>query len=261
MKKLIYLLTIVMFLSTLAGCSCEHEWSDATCTEPKICTKCEATEGDPAGHSWTDATCTSPKTCTSCNAIEGESLGHIEGEMKYSGTDNIDAVKVYEAKCERCDKVLDSREEDLESFISDGQYNISPSDLTSRMDNALASMTENTLKAKSAENSDGDFGLVIGDTNTNDVVAAFLLNTKNESIVSYDDKYKEGFRGAMGMIYDDGHAGRILIATVLTFDPSLSFDEAKSVAKSINNKKSYSKNGIKYILTTSGGDYVIAVGF
>lgn len=29
-----------------------------------------------SGHTWTGATCTTPKTCTTCNATEGEALGH-----------------------------------------------------------------------------------------------------------------------------------------------------------------------------------------
>lgn len=37
--------------------SCSHSYAAATCTAPKTCTKCGATEGQPAGHSLT-ATCT-----------------------------------------------------------------------------------------------------------------------------------------------------------------------------------------------------------
>ena len=53
-----------------------HTWSEATCTEPKTCTVCGATEGAPYGHSWTAATCTAPKTCTVCGATEGSASGH-----------------------------------------------------------------------------------------------------------------------------------------------------------------------------------------
>ena len=31
----------------LSGCACEHEWTEATYTEPKTCTKCGETEGEP----------------------------------------------------------------------------------------------------------------------------------------------------------------------------------------------------------------------
>ena len=54
----------------------EHDWIDATCTEPKTCSVCGETEGEPLGHKWEDATCTEPKTCSACGEIEGSPLGH-----------------------------------------------------------------------------------------------------------------------------------------------------------------------------------------
>ncbi|MBR2381800.1 MAG: leucine-rich repeat domain-containing protein [Clostridia bacterium] len=53
-----------------------HTWVDATCTAPKTCSGCGATEGAALGHSWKDATCTIAKTCTVCGATEGTALGH-----------------------------------------------------------------------------------------------------------------------------------------------------------------------------------------
>ena len=53
-----------------------HDWADATCTAPKTCSVCDATEGEALGHDWADATCTAPKTCSVCDATEGEALGH-----------------------------------------------------------------------------------------------------------------------------------------------------------------------------------------
>ena len=51
---------------------CNHSWTAATCTEPKTCSTCQATEGTAAGHSWADATCTTPKTCSVCQTTEGD---------------------------------------------------------------------------------------------------------------------------------------------------------------------------------------------
>ena len=53
-----------------------HSFTDATCTDPKICTVCNATEGEPHGHVFYNATCTAPKICTVCNTTEGSPLGH-----------------------------------------------------------------------------------------------------------------------------------------------------------------------------------------
>ena len=35
-----------------------HEWKDATCTEPKVCLNCGATEGEVLGHNYEKGTCT-----------------------------------------------------------------------------------------------------------------------------------------------------------------------------------------------------------
>ena len=47
----------VMLMCVLASCGHEHEWTDATCTAPKTCTECSATEGTALGHSYSDGIC------------------------------------------------------------------------------------------------------------------------------------------------------------------------------------------------------------
>ncbi|MBQ9145461.1 MAG: hypothetical protein IJX70_03240, partial [Clostridia bacterium] len=54
----------------------EHTWNDATCTAPKTCSVCGATDGEELGHTWVDADCDTPKTCSVCGETEGEALGH-----------------------------------------------------------------------------------------------------------------------------------------------------------------------------------------
>ena len=56
---------------------CYHHISNATCTEPKRCSRCGKTWGVPLGHTWKDATCTEPKTCTTCQKTSGRATGHL----------------------------------------------------------------------------------------------------------------------------------------------------------------------------------------
>lgn len=65
-----------------------HTWTDATCTTPKTCSVCGATEGSALGHTWIAATCTTPKTCSVCSATEGDSLGHSWNTPTYSWNSN-----------------------------------------------------------------------------------------------------------------------------------------------------------------------------
>ncbi|MBR2936928.1 MAG: hypothetical protein IKB80_00310 [Oscillospiraceae bacterium] len=59
-----------------APTQCSHTYKDATCTTPKTCNECGATEGKANGHSWKNATCTVPKTCSTCGTTEGSAAGH-----------------------------------------------------------------------------------------------------------------------------------------------------------------------------------------
>lgn len=62
---------------TLNQCTANgHSWTPATCTAPKTCSVCGATEGGALGHNWSAATCTTPKTCSVCGQTEGSANGH-----------------------------------------------------------------------------------------------------------------------------------------------------------------------------------------
>ncbi len=65
-----------------------HTWVEATCTEPKTCSVCGETEGEPLGHKWLENTpnLQQPKTCEVCGATEGEPL-----EAKHKGIKFVEA--------------------------------------------------------------------------------------------------------------------------------------------------------------------------
>lgn len=99
----------------------KHEWLDATCTEPRTCSSCHETEGDPLGHDWMDATCTSPKKCRRCSITQGYCTDHtwipatctepeqcsVCGKKRHSyslslGHDWVDATYAAPKTCSRC---------------------------------------------------------------------------------------------------------------------------------------------------------------
>ncbi len=51
-----------------------HTWLDATCTEPRACSTCGETEGEPLGHDMQPATFDEPAFCLRCGYTEGEPL-------------------------------------------------------------------------------------------------------------------------------------------------------------------------------------------
>ena len=86
MKKHILILpAILLCITLLAGCSCQHTWAEAACTEPKRCSKCDAVEGEALGHEWADADCSTPKTCARCGLSDGDALGHTWQEASCTG--------------------------------------------------------------------------------------------------------------------------------------------------------------------------------
>ena len=56
--------------------TCNHTYLNATCTQPKKCSKCGETSGNALGHSYLSATCTKPETCSRCSHTSGTALGH-----------------------------------------------------------------------------------------------------------------------------------------------------------------------------------------
>lgn len=53
----------------------KHSFSAPTCTQAGKCS-CGATNGSAKGHTWQNATCTAPKTCKVCGATEGGKTAH-----------------------------------------------------------------------------------------------------------------------------------------------------------------------------------------
>lgn len=72
-----------------------HNYKAATCTAPKTCTSCGATQGSANGHDWKDATCTAPKTCAVCGNTSGSANGHSfsDGKCTKCGVSDPNYVK------------------------------------------------------------------------------------------------------------------------------------------------------------------------
>ena len=94
----------------------DYKATDATCTAKATYYKsCACGEkgtatfeyGELADHNWTPATCTAPKTCSVCHATEGDPLGHTEGnEWKYDSDNHWHTCTV-----EGCGVVIESSKE------------------------------------------------------------------------------------------------------------------------------------------------------
>lgn len=98
MKKITLSLLIILCVFIISACGCEHDWKDATCTEPQHCFLCDETFGEPLGHKWKAATCQTPEICDVCNEENGFPLEHTW----------LDATCTDPQICSICDEVGDS---------------------------------------------------------------------------------------------------------------------------------------------------------
>ena len=133
-----------------------HSWKDATCTEPRTCTVCGATKGDPLEHTFADATCTEPRTCTVCGATDGEALGH-DGVWKTTSVNIVTATRSMRQVCSRCGKELDSKTEEVDTFVDGKVFTFTPEEVVTRLQNAWDSQKQDVfvLKFEYSVNSKG----------------------------------------------------------------------------------------------------------
>ncbi len=73
-----------------------HNFKEATCTAPKTCTDCGATEGEALGHYYLPATCLSPSKCFRC----GDEVGDVGSH------DYIEATCTTPKTCRYCNEVV-----------------------------------------------------------------------------------------------------------------------------------------------------------
>ena len=78
--KIVITIIVLLCITLLAGCGCEHVFGEATCITPRTCSVCGKSDGVLSDHTWTDATCLAPKTCTICGITEGTLAEHTWAE-------------------------------------------------------------------------------------------------------------------------------------------------------------------------------------
>ena len=78
-----------------------HDWVDATCTTPKACSRCDATEGTALGHDFADVWSSDASkhwhACSRCD-VKGDEAEHTPDREAATETDPI--------KCSVCDYVI-----------------------------------------------------------------------------------------------------------------------------------------------------------
>lgn len=69
---MLLLVAVVVVAMFATNSICFHEWSGASCKEPKTCTICGKTDGFARGHDFKKETCAEPKICKVCGLESGK---------------------------------------------------------------------------------------------------------------------------------------------------------------------------------------------
>lgn len=177
---------------------CDHEWEEATCTQPRTCWICEETEGEPLGHAWQEASCTQPKTCEVCGDTEGDILAHTEGDWTLTEEATLSDVGVEELLCTECGESLDSRGTERKNAKVEGKsFNFEDEEFIEWINdigNITVESKDLELMGSSAGNtsfriilSDGDKGAFIfhhSDSGNIDAIMVYFEEWTNASAVA-----------------------------------------------------------------------------
>ena len=280
MKRTLLTFVVCLISFTLVGCLCNHEWTDATCTNPQKCSKCNITNGQPIGHNfsaatcqtpkqcivcgttegevlahnWTAATCSTPKTCTVCNVTEGEKLAHTPtNEWVTQKTDYVYAETVKIQTCSVCGEVVEREIIDLTKLHDSTYFLISAEDFTTRLGNVLASYTGNEYKTSGGTSGDS---YACGVVESGDAICVLLFTKNDDMVTKANRNNSSAYNKVMGQCDPDA-IPRVSCALIQAADPTISLNDAKKYAEKMLKYDSVSVNGVKYVAMQYSGKYII----
>lgn len=223
----------------------DHDFSRATCTEPKICKYCKKEEGAPTGHDWLDATCSEPKTCVNCEETRGEAKGHVKGSWSITKEPTLTEKGQETISCMNCNKVVDRRTvEEKTPAVKGRNFNFTDNEIVAYINQE----TELVVESSGVDVPEEGITFYTVTTKTGETGFVFF-NHEGE----LDGKIA-GIQTYFGDTYDEETASvavGIWIGSILS--PDFSVDDAINYAA---HDKIYAAGGMKAKVVTSG--YYIA---
>ncbi len=110
-----------------------HDWATATCTKPETCSRCHEVQGEAFGHEWVPATCTQPESCSRCSATQGKALGH-SGHWETTKAATLNTYGTEQEICSVCQEVLDSKTLRKDPSVSSQSFNFGDEEFITYLD-------------------------------------------------------------------------------------------------------------------------------
>ena len=294
-KRLLGITTILFLVSLLSACCVDHEWQDATCTNPRTCSKCEETEGDALGHNWEEATCISPKTCSVCGETtgavldhewkeatcsaaktclicektEGEPIEHVWGEWDITQEATVSEKGIRTRICAECSEKQDVRYE-LEVLHKEGHFIMTPNEIGARIADKVPFQ-----KGKMYYNANGMYcglngvGELAGKYQTGyedgEPIAVVMFST-DDHILGISEKDSTSVKNLTAKFFttDSKKIVHSMLGLIMACDGSLDEDAASEVGKEIitayeNGSINYQHNGLNYVFTQKSDYYMFLI--
>ena len=225
MKKLIVMILALAMVFSLAGCGCDHQWAEATCT--------------------------APKTYTRCGETEGAALTHTSGELKVVSVDTENLTITQELSCARCGTVLETKEVSTGIAPLDGKMQLSPSEwFTCLTTNIYQYGANQTLLAFPVESEDD--ALVLAVMTLNDMKAVFTFRDAEGNILTAEQDQRNLANSiCLEAQFTNATASefyQLLMLVVLTNNSDMDPATANELAGKIMGFETVSSNGYAYNL-------------
>lgn len=274
MKFKILISVILICTVLLSGCGCSHQWLDANCESPKICSLCGETEGAALSHNWTEASCKAPRSCLACGNTEGEALshnwidasctkakyctlcgeedgevpGHSPAKAKYSNLDFNTASGDYSISCDICGEIIESGSGILKALHDGDEFLCSCIEWYERI---LNMHKEDDLGGfGDMDENDALFALIYWDT---DFVTRITFKNSDGSSPSADCTFSSLYanlgwnRSPLEVALENNHYLHG-VPVMVACDPTLTHNDALELYQELMRESTLSNNGLYYEL-------------
>ncbi len=164
-----------------------HSWKNATCTSPETCSRCHEEKGDPLGHDWQAATCTNPETCARCKKTQGTALGHDAGDWKTIKTATLNSSGTEERTCKNCGETVDSKTVYKTPAVSSQSFNFTEEEFFEYLSDHTSSSYKfvNALPDSVKGIGDSLHGYIVMKDGTFDGSIIFVRNDKAGNVMGF----------------------------------------------------------------------------
>ena len=145
--------------------------------------------------------------------------------------DYVDATSKEIRECERCEEVVDTRnEKEITSFLGDGKFSISPKGFIDRLNEEFSDIPNCSSMNADYELDDSGMGLELQIKNGSKIagIGGFFSDSSNPVLLSYLGS-ENCFKNIVMYFENSDYAAATALATIQAIDPTLRFQTPRKL--------------------------------